>query len=87
MRRVADAPIEFGKLELCQVHYREFACSVETFEWLQAGGMTHLDGVPVRLQKMDTMVGGHNVFVKIWDAPEVLDAARELQREAAGWAA
>ncbi len=77
----ADGPLEFGKLFLWQPEYREFACSRETFEWLQAGAMTHVDGLPVRLQVMDTLVGGFNVMVKIWDAPALIDSARELQAE------
>lgn len=59
-------PLPFGKLALCQEHYREFVCSKETFEWLASGGMTSLDGVPVRLQVMDELRGGVNVVVHIW---------------------
>lgn len=75
----------FGKLALCQADYMEFMCSVETAEWLMGGGMTHLDGVPVHLQVMDTLRGGANVMVKIWLASDLLDVAHELQAEM--WAA
>ena len=71
----------FGKLYLWQPDYREFACSRETAAWLMDGGMTHIDGLPVSLQIMDTLVGGFNVMVKVWDAPEVRDSAREIQCE------
>lgn len=85
-RPFSDGPLEFGKLYLWQPGYREFACSKETFEWLQAGGMQSIDGIPVRLQVMDILVGGFNVMVKAWDAPEVLECAVELQAEVNGWA-
>lgn len=78
-RPFSDGPLPFGKLFLWQPDYREFACSRETFEWLAAGGMRELDGEPVSLQVMDTLVGGFNVMVKVWDSPRVLDGARELQ--------
>jgi hypothetical protein len=82
---LSDGPLEFGRLALVSVEYREFACSVETAEWLLEGGMTSLDGNPVHLQVMDTLVGGFNVMVKVWDAPVMLDSAHELQAEL--WAA
>jgi len=84
-RPFADGPLPFGKLYLWQPDYREFCCSVETFEWLAAGGMRELDGFPVVLQRMDTLVGGFNVMVKVWDAVEVREGARELQVEAQRW--
>lgn len=58
--------LPFGELRLWQPDYREFCCSVETAEWLMAGGMTSINDVPVRLQIMDTLVGGQNVMVKAW---------------------
>ncbi len=81
-RRIADEPVEFGRITLVSAEYREFVCSVETAEWMLAGGFTSLDGRPVRLQIMDTLRGGFNVVVKVWDAPELVDAAREIQAEA-----
>lgn len=78
-RRIADEPVEFGRITLVSAEYREFVCSVETAEWMRAGGFTSLDGRPVKLQIMDTLRGGLNVVVKVWDAPDVVDAARELQ--------
>lgn len=82
---LSDGPLPFGKLALQSAEYREFACSRETADWLKAGGMRVLDGVPVRLQVMDVCRGGFNVWVKVWDAPALLDSAREIQEEA--WAA
>jgi hypothetical protein len=82
---LSDGPLPFGELAFGQRHYLEFACSRETFEWLSEGGMTHLDGVPVVLQLMDVCVGGANVIAKIWQSPEILDGARELQ--ASQWVA
>lgn len=59
-----DQPLGFGKLIDCgMVEYHEFACSVETFEWLQAGAMTHLDGEPVRLVVVERP-SVHNVIVQ-----------------------
>lgn len=59
-----DGPLPFGKLFDCGlVEYHEFACSVETFEWLRAGGMTHLNGEPVVLSVADCP-SEHNVIVK-----------------------
>lgn len=66
MKRIADEPLPFGKMALCQADYHEFICSRDTFEWLSGGAMTHLDGKPVRLHVADELVGGHNVIVKIW---------------------
>lgn len=65
MRHWFAEPLPFGRLMLGQADYMEFVCSHETFAWLRDGGMTHLDGVPVRLQVMDVLVGGANVLVKI----------------------
>lgn len=70
---LSDGPLPFGKLAFCQADYREFACSRETAEWLLDGGMSSLDGVPVRLQVMDILAGGHNVMVKIWVATGQLE--------------
>ena len=84
-RFLSDGPLPFGKLALQSAEYREFACSRETADWLLAGAMRSLDGRPVRLQIMDECRGGFNVMVKVWDAPEVLESAREMQAEA--WAA
>lgn len=72
---LAEGPLEFGKITLCQRDYREFVCSQETFEWLRDGAFTSLDGVPVRLVVADTLVGGHNVVVKIWAADDVVSVA------------
>ena len=80
-RPFSDAPLPFGKLYLWQPDYREFCCSKETAAWLQAGGMTHLDGLPVTLQVMDTLVGGFNVMVKVWDSVVVRESARVIQCE------
>ena len=67
---LCEGPLPFKTMTMCQKDYREFVCSVATFEWLRDGGMTHLDEMPVTLQIMDTILGGHNVIVKIWvDAP------------------
>lgn len=62
----SDGPLPFGEIRLWQPDYREFVCSRETAAWLMAGAMTHLDGVAVRLQVMDTLRGGFNVVVKAW---------------------
>ncbi len=63
---LSDGPLPFGKLDLVQSDYREFACSWETAEWLLSGGMTHLDGLPVVLSVSCELRGGHNVMVKAW---------------------
>jgi hypothetical protein len=66
---LSDGPLPFGKLEFCQDDYREFACSKSTASWLQAGGMTHIDGKRVTLQIKDECIGGHNVWVG-WQAED-----------------
>lgn len=49
-----DEPLPFGSIVDCGlVEYHEFACSVETYEWLRAGGMTHVNGEPVTLRIAD----------------------------------
>lgn len=59
-----DEPLPFGKLVDCgMVEYHEFACSVETYEWLRGGAMTHLNGEPVTLSICDRP-SEHNVIVK-----------------------
>jgi hypothetical protein len=59
-----DAPLPFGQIVDCGlVEYREFACSVDTFEWLKAGAMTHINGEPVTLSIADRP-SEHNVIVK-----------------------
>jgi hypothetical protein len=69
----SDGPLPFGEIVDCGiVGYHEFACSNETLAWLEAGAMTHVDGVEVRLQVMDVCFGGHNVFVKVWPARPLL---------------
>lgn len=73
---LADGPLPFGRLWDCgMVQYREFACSVETFEWLREGAMRVLDGVPVRLVVAERCVGGHNVIVKCEPREGVRDHA------------
>ena len=73
---LAEGPYEFGKITLAQADYREFVCSLETYEYFAfGGGFTHLDGVPVKLQIMDTLVGGFNVVVKIWAADDGVSVA------------
>jgi len=51
---------------LGSTEYREFVCSKQTATWLQAGGMTHIDGKQVKLQIKDECRGGHNVVVGFW---------------------
>lgn len=59
-----DDPLPFGQLFDCgMVEYHEFACSLETFEWLRSGAMTHLNGEPVTLVVADRP-SVHNVIVK-----------------------
>lgn len=61
---LSGGPLPFGKLIDCGiVEYREFACSVETFEWLKAGAMTHVNGEPVTLSVAERP-SEHNVIVK-----------------------
>lgn len=67
LERIADKPLPFGKITLCQIDYREFVCSKETVDWLMNGGMTHLDGNPVYVTVSDELVGGHNVVARIND--------------------
>jgi hypothetical protein len=63
---LSDGPLPFGKIVLAQEDYQEFACSKSTASWLQAGGMTHIDGQKVTLVVKDVCVGGHNVWVGWW---------------------
>lgn len=72
---LSDGPLPYTHITLCQRDYREFACSRATADWLIGGAMTHLDGIPVRLQIMDELVGGHNVMVKIWGTTPADEAA------------
>lgn len=72
-----DGPLPFGKLVDCGlVEYREFACSNETFEWLKAGAMTHVNGEPVTLSIAERP-SPDNVIVKavtpswLWAVPEL----------------
>lgn len=59
-----DGPLPFGRLVDCGlVEYREFACSNETYEWLVAGAMTHVNGEEVTLSIADRP-SEHNVIVK-----------------------
>ena len=59
-----DGPLPFGKIVDCGlVEYREFACSLETYEWLRGGAMTHVNGEPVTLSIADRP-SEHNVIVK-----------------------
>lgn len=59
-----DGPLPFGQIVDCGlVEYHEFACSIETYEWLRDGGMTHLNGEPVTLSIADRP-SAHNVIVK-----------------------
>lgn len=76
---LSSGPLPFGKIEDCGISgYHEFACSKETFDWLAGGAMTHVDGVPVRLQVMATI--GDNVVVHAWpNAP--LARTQELERQ------
>lgn len=61
---LTDGPLPFGLLyDLGMIEYHEFACSVETFEWLRSGAMTHLNGEPVTLSVADRP-SEHNVIVK-----------------------
>jgi len=78
---LTDGPLPFGKLvDLGIVEYREFACSVETFEWLKGGAMTHVNGEPVTLSIAERP-SEHNVIVKavtpswLWAAPSLAVAA------------
>lgn len=62
-----EGPLPFGKIVDCGIMgYREFCCSLATYEWLaNRGGMTHIDGEPVRLTVAERTRAGHNVFVKV----------------------
>lgn len=65
MTGILDEPLPFGELfDLGLRDYREAACSKSTMQWLQEGGMTHLDGKPVTFRVMDESPGGHNVIVR-----------------------
>ena len=83
----SDGPLEFGRIVDCGiVGYHEFACSKATLEWLRAGAMTSVDGIPVRLQVMDECVGGFNVFVKAWPSEPLLRVEDLLrQRDRREW--
>lgn len=78
---LSDGPLPFGKLAYVQADYREFACSRATFEWLAGGAMTHLDGLPVTLQVMDTLRGGWNVMVKAWPPSWAAETAFALESQ------
>lgn len=56
-------PLPFGKVELVTTDYQEFACSKATAVWLQAGGMSSIDGQPVTLTEVDDF--GPNVMVAV----------------------
>lgn len=65
MKRMLEGPLPFRKIvDMGLLEYREFACSVATFEWLRSGGMRSVDGVPVRLHVADRSVDGTNVIVQ-----------------------
>lgn len=60
MNRMLSEPIPFGRLVDCGMReYGEFACSVETAEWLAAGGMRRVDGREVWVQVVDVAAGGN----------------------------
>lgn len=58
---LADEELPFGKLIYGTTDYNEFVCSKSTAAWLQAGGMTHVDGRPVKVLVKDQFHGGRNV--------------------------
>ena len=63
---LSDGPLEFGRIAWAQADYLEFACSLATADWLEAGAMSSIDGRPVILQRTCLLVGGHNVMVRVW---------------------
>lgn len=73
MYLLSDAPLPFGEIVLGSDQYQEFACSKSTARWLQAGGMTHIDGKKVTLVVKDECIGGHNLIMGFWTE----DQARE----------
>lgn len=67
VNRMLEAPIPFGRLVDCGMReYGEFACSEETAEWLQNGGMRRVDGRDVVVQIVDRV--GANVVCAAWAA-------------------
>lgn len=75
VNRMLEAPLPYGRLvDLGMREYGEFACSAETAAWLQAGGMTSVDGRRVRVEVVDfceqarAASGVDNVICAIRDA-------------------
>ena len=54
-------PLPERKLYLFSAEYQEFLCSESTLSWLKAGGMTKVDGRPVRVVQKAPMDGGNVV--------------------------
>ncbi len=75
--------LPFGEIRMWQPDYREFVCSVETAEWLLGGAMQTLDDVPVKLQIVNTLVGGNNVMVKVWVDTNALVTIEEQNQQVA----
>lgn len=70
-------PLQDG--EIIDFGYQEFICSHTTVVSLLAGGMTHINGVPVNLQVVDELPAVNAVVVK-WQSADQDNIATEWAR-------